>query len=140
MEFPNILYIICKYSSCSLRICNKICGRPYDKKVIVKNTLGLGQGLGRGRVRVMVRSTKIPNTMIHKYMFIAKQLSPVLCCNSISLEEPSRFVDMLSHPYYGLAQLMLNIARGMGEWFFPRSPTGLYTKGKFELCEKQLHG
>ena len=35
---------------------------------------------------------------------------------------------------------MLNTARGMGESFFPRSPTGLYTKGKFELCEKQLHG
>ena len=28
----------------------------------------------------------------------------------------------------------------MGEWFFPRSPTGLYTKGRFELCGKQLHG
>ena len=35
---------------------------------------------------------------------------------------------------------MLNAARGMDEWFFPRSPTGLYTKGKFKLCEKQLHG
>ena len=49
--------------------------------------------------------------MIHKYMFIAKQLSPVLCCNSISLEEPSRYVDMLSHPYYGFAQLRATIMR-----------------------------
>ena len=44
-------------------------------------------------------------------MFIAKQLSPVLCCNSISLEEPSRYVDMLSHPYYGFAQLRATIMR-----------------------------
>ena len=49
--------------------------------------------------------------MIHNYMFIAKQLSPVLCCNSISLEEPSRYVDMLSHPYYGFAQLRATIMR-----------------------------
>ena len=34
-----------------------------------------------------------------------------IACNSISLEEPSRYVDMLSHPYYGFAQLRATIMR-----------------------------